>query len=171
MLIRILWKINLDFCLFVWTRARYVSLDGLCLDFFSPDFSYFLWECMWHIIRRERLCSVSGLYCRLASATVCKLVDHHMPRNALWRSVEASCGNLSVNELTRNLSGDIRPQSSQLAEPLLTDPGIMSGTRVRKLISHLKKKRKKLRPGMNGRTFSHTPHKRGKSHHHHTTRT
>ena len=34
-----------------------------------------------------------------------------------------SVGNLSGNELTRNLSENIRPQSSQLAEPLWTDPG------------------------------------------------
>ena len=33
-------------------------------------------------------------------------------------AVRAQCGNLSGNELTRNLSGNIRPQSSPLAEPL-----------------------------------------------------
>ena len=42
-------------------------------------------------------------------------------------------------QLTRNLSGNIRPQSSQLAEPLWTDPGIKSGTSVRELISTSKK--------------------------------
>ena len=31
--------------------------------------------------------------------------------------------------------GNIRPQSSQLAEPLWTDPGLKSGTGVRELIS------------------------------------
>ena len=51
-------------------------------------------------------------------------------------------GNLFGNELTRNLSGSIRPQSSQLAEPLWTNPGINSGISVRELISTLKKKEK-----------------------------
>ena len=49
---------------------------------------------------------------------------------------------LSGNELTRNSSGNIRPQSSQLAGPLWTDPGLKSGITVRKLISTLKKKKK-----------------------------
>ena len=35
------------------------------------------------------------------------------------------------------------PQSSQLAEPLWTGPGIMSGISVRELISTSKKKKKK----------------------------
>ena len=43
--------------------------------------------------------------------------------------------NLSGNKLTRNLSGNIRPQSSQLAEPLWTDPDIKSEISVRELIS------------------------------------
>ena len=47
------------------------------------------------------------------------------------------------SELTRNLSGNIRPQSSQLAEPLWTDPGLKNGISVRDLISTLKKKKKK----------------------------
>ena len=46
------------------------------------------------------------------------------------------------NELTRNSSGNTRPQSSQLAKPLLTDPGIKSGISVRGLISTSKKKKK-----------------------------
>ena len=43
--------------------------------------------------------------------------------------------NLSGNELTSNLSGNIRPQSPLLAEPLWTDPGIKSGISVRELIT------------------------------------
>ena len=38
------------------------------------------------------------------------------------------------------MSGHIRPHSSQLAEPLWTDPGLNSGISMRKLISTLKKK-------------------------------
>ena len=45
------------------------------------------------------------------------------------------------NKLTRNLSGNIRPQSSQLTEPLWTDPGIKSGISVHELIPTLEKKK------------------------------
>ena len=47
-------------------------------------------------------------------------------------------------------TGNTRPQSSQLGEPLWTDPGIKSGISVRELISASKKKKKKCRRGMNG---------------------
>ena len=47
--------------------------------------------------------------------------------------------NLSGNKLTCNLSG----QSSQLTEPLWTDPGIKSRIMVSELISISKKKKKK----------------------------
>ena len=39
------------------------------------------------------------------------------------------------SELTHNSSGNTQPQSSQLAEPLWTDPGLMSGLSVGELIS------------------------------------
>ena len=67
------------------------------------------------------------------------------PTKSEWAdyvAVQAQCGNLSGNELTRNSSGNTRSQSSQLAEPLWTDPGLKSGISVRELIS-IKKKRKK----------------------------
>ena len=51
---------------------------------------------------------------------------------------------------TRNSSGNTRPQSSQLSEPLWTDLGLTSGTSVRELISTFKKRRRR----MNGPTFS-----------------
>ena len=85
------------------------------------------------------------------------------------------CGNLSGNELTSNLSGNIRQQSSQFAELLWIDSGIKSGISARELIStskkkkkkrRRKKKKKKLRRKMNGRTFSKNPRKLGKRHHH-----
>ena len=41
-----------------------------------------------------------------------------------YAAVQAECGNQSGNELTCNLLWNIWPQSSQLAEPLSTDPGI-----------------------------------------------
>ena len=58
-----------------------------------------------------------------------------------YAAVQAECGDLSGNELTRNSSGNTRSQSSQLAEPLWTDPGLKSGISVRKLISTQKKKK------------------------------
>ena len=68
-----------------------------------------------------------------------------------YDAVQAKCGNLSGNdELTRNLSGNIRPQSSQLGEPLWTDSGVKSGIGVRELISTRRRKKKKRRRGMNG---------------------
>ena len=56
-----------------------------------------------------------------------------------YAAVQAKCGNLSENELTRNSSGNTRPQSSQLAEPLWTDPGLRNGISVCNLISTFKK--------------------------------
>ena len=58
-----------------------------------------------------------------------------------------SVGNPSGNKLTCNLSGSTRPQSSQLAEPLWTDPGLKSGFGVRELIATLEKKKKQKSPG------------------------
>ena len=46
-----------------------------------------------------------------------------------------SVGLLSGNEFTRDSSGINRSQSSQLAEPLWTDPGLKSGTSAHELIS------------------------------------
>ena len=55
-------------------------------------------------------------------------------------AVQAECGNPLGNELTRNSSGNTLLQSSQLAEPLWTDPGLKSGISLRELISTSKKK-------------------------------
>ena len=51
-----------------------------------------------------------------------------------WAAVQALCGNPSGNKLTHNLSGNIWPQSSRLAEPSWTDPGIKSRINVHELI-------------------------------------
>ena len=62
------------------------------------------------------------------------------PLKSQWADhavVQAECGNLSGNKLTYNSSGNTRLQSSQLAKPLWTDPGLMSGISVRELISTL----------------------------------
>ena len=87
----------------------------------------------------------------------------HDPSKSEWAdyaAVQAGRGNLSGNKLTRNSSRNTRSQSSQLAEPLWTYPGLKSQISLRNLISTLKKKR---RWGMIGRT-SQNPRKRGKSH-------
>ena len=62
-----------------------------------------------------------------------------------YAAVQARCWNPSGNELARNLSGNIRPQSSQLAEPLWTDPGIKRGSIVRELMSTSNKQTKNAR--------------------------
>ena len=56
-----------------------------------------------------------------------------------YAAVQIECGNLSGNELTRNSSENTRSLSSQLAEPLWTDPGLKNGISVREPISTLKK--------------------------------
>ena len=56
-------------------------------------------------------------------------------------------------ELTRNSSGNTWPQSSELAEPLWTDPGLKSGISLHELISTLKKN---AQAGNECRTFSQT---------------
>ena len=58
-----------------------------------------------------------------------------------YATIQAQWGNLSGNELTRKSSGNTRPQSSKLTEPLWTNPGIKSGNSARKLISTEKKKK------------------------------
>ena len=59
------------------------------------------------------------------------------------KPLHCTCGNVSRHELTYNFSGNTQPQSSQLAEPLWTDPGLKSGIRVHERISSEKKKWKK----------------------------
>ena len=56
-----------------------------------------------------------------------------------YAAVQAQCGNLSGNQLICNSSENIQPQSSQLAEPLWTDPSIKSEISVHDLIFTLKK--------------------------------
>ena len=56
-------------------------------------------------------------------------------------------GTYQGNELTRNSSGNIRSQSSQLAEQLWTDPGLKSGMTVRTNLNFNKEKEKKKSAG------------------------
>ena len=56
-----------------------------------------------------------------------------------YATVQAECWNLSGNKLIHNSSENTWSQSSQLAEPLLTDPGLKSGISLCELTSTLKK--------------------------------
>ena len=53
-----------------------------------------------------------------------------------------SVGTYLETSLHANWSGNARPQSSQLAEPLWTDPGLKSGISVRELVSTSKERKK-----------------------------
>ena len=57
-----------------------------------------------------------------------------------YATVQAQCENLAGNDCTYNPSGHTLPQSSQLTEPLWTDPNLRSGISVHNLISTFKKK-------------------------------
>ena len=59
-----------------------------------------------------------------------------------YAAVQAECGNLLGNELTRNSSGNTLSQSSELAEPLWTNPGLKSGISLRELTPTLNKIKK-----------------------------
>ena len=75
----------------------------------------------------------------------------HDPMRSEWAdyaAVQAYCGNLTANELTRNSSGITWSQPSQLAEPLGTDSGLKSGISVHELISIKKRKKKRGRWGI-----------------------
>ena len=83
-----------------------------------------------------------------------------------------SVGTYQGKELTRFFSRNTRRQSSHLAEPLGTDPGIKNGISVHGLISTSKtNKQKKRWRGMNGRTFCPKSLQARKSHHRHSLQT
>ena len=60
-------------------------------------------------------------------------------RNGQTMLSSHSVGTYQKHGLTRTSSGNTRPQSCQLAEPLWTDSLLKSGIGVRELISTLKK--------------------------------
>ena len=61
-----------------------------------------------------------------------------------------SVGTHPENELTRNLSGSIRQQSSQLVKLLWTDPSTKSRASALELISNQKKKKKRKKKEITG---------------------
>ena len=98
-------------------------------------------------------------------------VDTHTPLTYRNRSEltmllsRYSVGTYQKTSSQGNSSGNTRPQSSQVADPLCTDPGLKSGIGVRKLTSTRNNNNKKRRRGMNHRTFPQHPRKQRKSHH------
>ena len=86
------------------------------------------------------------------------------PTKSEWAdyAVQAQCGNLSVKTSSHaTRQENTRQQSSQLADPPWTDPGLESGTGMCKLILTFKNERRKCGRGMKGRTFSPNACKRG----------
>ena len=79
-----------------------------------------------------------------------QVAGYTLTRTHLWQNSQTELTMLSRHNVgtyhghkpTRNLSGNIRPQSSQLDEPLWTDPGLKSGISVHKLISTLQQTNK-----------------------------
>ena len=64
-----------------------------------------------------------------------------------YAAVQTQCGSVSGKALKRNSSGNTQPHSSQLTEPLRTDPALNRGSSVRELITTKKKKKKKSAGG------------------------
>ena len=110
-----------------------VSIPPLCTAVACKRPQSFCQKCRWLITPRY---NIHPLTQQSQSGLTMRLCRH-------------SVQNLSGNEITHGLSGNARPQSFQLAEPLWTDPGLQSGISVHDLISTLKKKKKKCSQGMN----------------------
>ena len=89
----------------------------------------------WHVKDLSHSAKSAGGRLQAYTLTHAYTLDPKKSEWADYAAVQAQCENLSRNELICNLSGNIRPRSSQLAEPLWTDPGIKSGISVHELTS------------------------------------
>ena len=106
----------------------------------------------WHVKDPDQSAKSAGGRLRLNTYTT--LIQRS--RSGLTILSKHSVGTHQGSELTRDLSGNTLPQSPQLAEPLWTDPGLISEIGVGELISTLKinkKKIKKRKRGINRSTF------------------
>ena len=65
-----------------------------------------------------------------------KTLPNYLCRSGLTMLSRHTVGTYQGNALTLTLSGNSRPQSSQLAETLWTDPGVKSGISVSELNLH-----------------------------------
>ena len=144
-------------------RLALVSHWKWCLSIFSCVLT--LIQCLYHPSVTAVAYKRPPSFCQKCRWQVTSkhayILDPTKSEWANYAAVRAQCGNISGNKLTHNSSGNTQPQSSQLTEPLWTDPGLKSGFSVHELIFSLKKK--KCRQGMNGWTFSLNPHKQGES--------
>ena len=104
---------------------------------------------------RYRSCTLKTP-CHFAKSTGGKLhLFTHTPltlrsRRGLSLLSRHGVGTYQGKELTRNSSGNTRPQSSQLAVPPWTDPGIKTEISVRNLHSQKKKKKKERKKRAGG---------------------
>ena len=121
-------------------RLRVRIPEGVAGEFSSPELTVCAdsYSCPFHprvtTVTRKRPRSVCPKCRWQVTPKHAYTLDPSKSEWADYAAVQAECGNLSGNELTRKLSGDIRPQSSQLVEPLWTDPGLKSGISVPDLI-------------------------------------
>ena len=117
--------------------ASILSLSVKCNLIMYKSYTVFFFFIKTHLL----------LYISSMPSTATVFLSHVGSSKLEWAdyaSVQAQCGNLSGNELTRNSSGNTPSQLSLLAEPLWTDPGLKSGIDVRKL-SPLKNGKKRER--------------------------
>ena len=112
------------------SRIFFSRVNFMCLPLFGVRSTPVLPQ--WHVKDPGHSAKSAGGRLRLKHAYTLDPTKSERADNA---AVQALCGNVSENELTRNSSGNTRPQSSQLADPLWTIPGIKSGIGVRELIS------------------------------------
>ena len=82
-------------------------------------------------------------------------------------AIQAQCWNLSGNELVYNSSVKACSESSQLTEPLWTDPCLQSGIRAHEMIPTQEKKEKKKAQAEEWfeEPSPKNPRMQGKSHH------
>ena len=88
-------------------------------------------------------------------------------RTGLTMLPRLSVGTYREKVLTLQSSGNTRSQSSGLAEPPWTGPGLKSRPSVSELISPLKKRKKKVQARTDSSNFPQNPGIRGKSHRRH----
>ena len=124
-------------------RLQKWILAGVAGEFSSPEYICvltFIW-CPFHSYVTAVAHKIPLSFCQMSRWRVTPkqayILDPMKSEWADYAAVQALCGNLSGNELTCKLSGNIQTQLSQLAEPLWTDSGIRRGTSVCKRISAL----------------------------------
>ena len=131
------------------TRVRKVQISaGAAGGFSSSELTSCPFHPMlsqWHVKKNKKQ---HRLFCQSAGGGL-NLNTHthltHRTRSGLTILSRHCVGTYQGNDLTRSSSGNPRPQSSQLPEPLWTDPGLKSGIGVRELISTLKEEKKRRR--------------------------